>query len=434
MSFSTCRVLAHAVVPLVLAAPTFAGDSCDPGRPVEYLPLPPITGEFGSALAVGPGLIAVGDPKVRPHATDQGWGSVTLYRRGLSGWSIESVVVPQAGRCGVGGSVSLSGDWLFASTCGNAGTYRYTAASAGSPWVPANFRSNPWPWRLISANHDQVMILETGLLVLLERDPADPMHWTSIPTNANVEGVPTVFSGNLLACIRDYDVRLYRRQAPEWADDGEIAFPTENEPAMGRRPRVATDGTRIAIGYASGGVLREVPGWVDVYRKDSIETGWVLETRIRPPQDVPFSSSGFGFSVALAGDRLVVGSPDDNLNGGGTGAVFCYRFSDGLWRPTASYHGHADEVDGQLGYCVAIQGDDAVATGSGYRLTLNPVVIPFCADPEMNKVCTPGIVGLLNFVQMFLTGDPAADYNTDGTLSPDDLFRFLADWFAGCPH
>lgn len=433
MSFSTCRVLAHVVVPLVLAAPTFAGDPCDPDRQVEYLPLPPITGEFGNALAVGPDLIAVGDPKAPPTGSVRGEGSVTIYRRGLSGWSCETVISPSSGRCEFGQTVSLSGDWLFVGTCGGFVTYRYAAASTGSPWIPADFRSSQESWRLISANQDQVLITEAGRWVLLERNPVDLTQWTSVSLSTHTVGYAKAFAGNLLMCTQDYSVRLFRRDGQEWLSDGEIAFPTESGPPMGRWPRVATDGTRIAIGYATR-LPYAVFGWVDVYRKDSMETGWVLETRIHPPQDALFAASGFGFSVALAGDRLVVGSPDDNLNGGGTGAVFCYRFSDGLWRPTSSYHGHADEVDGQLGYCVAIQGDDAIATGSGYRVTINPVVIPFCADPEVNKVCTPGIVGLLNFVQMFLTGDPAADYNTDGTLSPDDLFRFLADWFAGCPH
>ncbi|MCC6321817.1 MAG: hypothetical protein IT438_10340 [Phycisphaerales bacterium] len=68
-------------------------------------------------------------------------------------------------------------------------------------------------------------------------------------------------------------------------------------------------------------------------------------------------------------------------------------------------------------------------------------------DPAVGGVCTPsacciadinrdgatGIQDVFDFVEAYLSGDPASDINHDGILSIDDLFAFLDSWYGGCP-
>ncbi len=437
MSTWVLRALGSLLVSLVVAAPAIADGPCDPGRAVEHLPVPAVAGEFGNSLAVADSLIAVGDPKAPVQSTGQGNGSVTLYRRGSAGWSMEATLnAPPSYDTEFGRVCVAVGDWLFCRGDYHAYAYRRDTSVAPAQWdLVENFRPPNRSWHVCAADSHRIVMRETEASTVLQADSTSPTGWTTLGELPPDVGEVKAIAGDLVVSVWSIDeVRVHRRSGSEWIADGRIPYPAERRLTSGyRRVAVASDGTRIAIGYSNRHPM-VATGWVDVYRKDSLDEGWRLETRIEPPLIQPASASGFGTVVAIAGERLAIGNPADDFRNSATGAVFCYRLSGGEWRPVASYHGDPDNTDGQLGYCVAIQGDDLIATGSGFWNTINPCVIPFCADPGAQKACTPGIVGLFNFVEMYLTGDPGADYTADGSLSPEDLFRFLGDWFAGCPH
>lgn len=82
--------------------------------------------------------------------------------------------------------------------------------------------------------------------------------------------------------------------------------------------------------------------------------------------------NGFGKSVAIWRDYLVVGAPDDSTIRTSAGAVYVFQFENGEWVERAKLLGSATFSDDRLGWSVAIDGDVIVAgaphfttTGSG---------------------------------------------------------------------
>ncbi|MGI0148785.1 MAG: hypothetical protein ACREDF_04550, partial [Thermoplasmata archaeon] len=70
---------------------------------------------------------------------------------------------------------------------------------------------------------------------------------------------------------------------------------------------VAIGGNRIAVGADGDDMGDGARGSVYVFKHNGVS--WVQEARVRPNDDETYR--GFGFSVALRGDELVVGAPFD---------------------------------------------------------------------------------------------------------------------------
>jgi len=102
---------------------------------------------------------------------------------------------------------------------------------------------------------------------------------------------------------------------------------------------------------------------------------WVQEAKLVAPDGAPQDS--FGFAAGAAGDRVVVGAPNDDDNGSNSGAAYVFRFDGVSWVEEAKLRA-PDAAGGDLfGWSVAIAGDrvivgaqfdshDVVAAGSAY--------------------------------------------------------------------
>ncbi len=445
MSRSCCaRVICSAALLVVAVGAAVAGPPCDPHRPTVVLDIPPgVHGEFGQSLAVAPGFVAVGDPKFPPTVPGRGGGSVTVYHRSLSGWTIEDVITsplsePEGENHNIGGSIAIGEGRLLIGHADGVELYERDTSGPAPRWVHIrNLYPSNASWPDVRMDGERIAVTCYFRTEVLEPVAGHTGTWASVfevltggfdSFGSNVLEI----RGDLMVFGRRSQASIYRRTPAGWIADGGTPRPNlPNSILNYLSPTVATDGVRVAVGHQSAYRLA-IPGWVDVYSQVTESAGWYHEARIDPPATMPYVSRSFGYSVAIMGDRLAIGAHRDDLAGDEAGIVYCYRRAADGWHAESSHQG--TEVMGQSGYRVAIVGDDLVVTGSGLWSTVSPTVIPFCAEAGADKPCTPGIVGLLNFVEMYLTGDPGADYTADGSLSPEDLFRFLGDWFAGCPE
>jgi len=115
-------------------------------------------------------------------------------------------------------------------------------------------------------------------------------------------------------------VRVYRLTSGAWAEVDALGPSDSADWAFGEQ--VAIGGDVIAASTLAGGAS------VDVFRSDG--TSWIAEQNLVPSTIV--NDAGFGWALAVLGDRIVVGAPGDGaIFGERSGSVFVYRWNGSSW-------------------------------------------------------------------------------------------------------
>ena len=87
-------------------------------------------------------------------------------------------------------------------------------------------------------------------------------------------------------------------------------------------------------------------------------TVWTQQSKLTPDDGREFDI--FGYSVAVSGDTVLVGSPESDQGASNTGAAYVFTCSSSVWTQQAMLlPGDAAENDG-FGFSVAVTGDTAV--------------------------------------------------------------------------
>ena len=124
---------------------------------------------------------------------------------------------------------------------------------------------------------------------------------------------------------------------------------------------VATDGNIVAVAVTENGA----PGRVCIYRHNG--TSWVQTEQISG-----FETNSFGTSIALSGNRLLVGDPVAPVNGMVAGAAFVYRWTGSSWNfeaklvPQTSWDGNLFGSDVDLDGTRALVGSRGRGVGACY--------------------------------------------------------------------
>lgn len=124
---------------------------------------------------------------------------------------------------------------------------------------------------------------------------------------------------------------------------------------------VARSGDTLAVGAWIDWTSTNQGGSVYIYVRSG--SNWVLQQKIAP--QFPSSQYRFGESLALEGDRLVVGSSWDHELQYQSGAVYVFERTGGVWSQTAKLKGSAVSFNRNLGRSVALDGD-TIAAGATY--------------------------------------------------------------------
>ncbi|MDH4077750.1 MAG: FG-GAP repeat protein, partial [Acidimicrobiia bacterium] len=98
-------------------------------------------------------------------------------------------------------------------------------------------------------------------------------------------------------------------------------------------------------------------------RSDAVGAEWKQVQKLMPAE--LGIGSGFGWSVATEGDRLVVGAWSYSSTAPGGGAAFCYGLRDGLWVKDQVLAPDGLAVADDFGVGIALAGDDLVIGASG---------------------------------------------------------------------
>ncbi len=172
----------------------------------------------------------------------------------------------------------------------------------------------------------------------------------SLGTSVAISG-DTAFVGGPSVSL----VEVFERIAGDWIRvdtlNGVSAFPSDG---FGY---VAASVGRVAVGAPNMGA-----GTAYVYER--VAGVWAQIGNVDASDPEPLGN--FGRSIALSGNRLLVGEPnDDNANGVDAGAAHLYEYDGSAWNHVAKLIPSSGTDFGFAGAGVSIRGDVAVVAASG---------------------------------------------------------------------
>lgn len=127
---------------------------------------------------------------------------------------------------------------------------------------------------------------------------------------------------------------------------------------------VAISGETVVLG-APCSISRKETGWAYVFRYDGVQ--WIEEAKLIPSDGEAIDF--FGWSVAISGDVIIVGAPENKTVRPGSGAVYVFRYNGEDWVEEAKLIIMDDEWGAHFGRSVSIDGNVIVggATGIDYN-------------------------------------------------------------------
>ena len=184
---------------------------------------------------------------------------------------------------------------------------------------------------------------------------------------------------------------------------------------------VALDGDRAVIGSPQDNQVDIQAGAAYFYVRENGE--WVPEQKLLPRSGL--FASFFGTTIGLDGDRLIVGSPTDNQAGDGAGAAHVFELQDRWQRvekllPPPVTPPDSVEFD-TFAREVALNGDWAfVGSGNDEQCILDDMLL----DPEEPNSCTSGAVFAYQRQQN-------GDWELQQKIAPEELEQFDFFGFLG---
>jgi hypothetical protein len=283
---------------------------------------------FGASVAVA-GTTAILGSQGHAHAGASA-GAAYVFEYDGANWSETKTLTAAdaAASDSFGVAVAVSGDLAVVGAPGHDGG----GNGAGAAYVYAR---DDGAW--------------TELTTLFASEPAagDGFGWAvAVDGERIVVGAP----GGLGATGAAY---VFDRDGDSWGAGTRLSAsdPAAND-AFGNA--VAVRGDHVAVGaYGKD----DGAGAVYVFRPEGDD--WVEAAKLTAPE--PVEEHYFGQSVAMHGDRLVVGAPGDAEAGPGSGAAFVFGRDEAGWVQVHKLLPHEGTDGGYLGESVALDGDHLVA-------------------------------------------------------------------------
>ena len=124
---------------------------------------------------------------------------------------------------------------------------------------------------------------------------------------------------------------------------------------------VAVQGNVAVVGAPNDQAAGYGTGAAYVFEKTT--SGWQLQQKLTAPDGSSYSF--FGTSVAIDGDRIVVGAYGDQNAGNYAGAAYVFVHAGSQWTPEQKLTGSENSAFDSFGISVAIQGDRIICGAFG---------------------------------------------------------------------
>jgi hypothetical protein len=325
--------------------------------------------DFGHAIALGDGILAVGAPSITGGPEYSAPGSVYLYERGSGGWVEGAQLTASDQNDGFqyaqqfGAALAMQDKFLFVGApnaddpkAGDNTGAVYIFESGSDGWEEIGILKSPDPvanaqfGTLLAVSGEHLGILEGypyqgGRLRLFQGQEANWRQTALIEAPAlegghsgfatfdlygdtlavgtlsfQGEGAETRISGKIL---------LYEFNGMTWITTGSLP-----QDVFGSQLALDGQGSkadRLALASPFSQLNGFMSGSVTLFSRKEEE--WILEETLASP-DVGSSTywgSGYGGTVALRGDLLLAGGPGFSEDTFWDGVAYLYQFSGGRW-------------------------------------------------------------------------------------------------------
>jgi hypothetical protein len=294
--------------------------------------------EYGVATAIDGDTLVIGS-----NSTERGRllaGAAYVFVRNGVNWTLQAKLVPNdpVAIHFFGWSVDISGDTIVVGAAGDnfAGTYSgaaYIFERTGTTWT------------------------QRAKLV-----PADTRAGDEFGTTVAIDGNTVVIGAN------NHDdgasnagaAFVFVRNGNNWTQQAELLAPDPSVEAwLGLS--VAIDGDRIAVGAIYDDERGTDAGAAYLFKRTG--TTWTLETKLLASDGA--AGNTFGFSVSVKGDRVLVGASDFGDVGGGLGGAYVFELSGSSWVEVQKLTAAAPPGAGFYGFGVSVAlGDDLIVVGA----------------------------------------------------------------------
>ncbi len=150
-------------------------------------------------------------------------------------------------------------------------------------------------------------------------------------------------------------VYVFRREGAIWIEESELAADTGDPVVIGFGASVAVDGDRLVVGAPFSACTdgSYACGAAYIFRREG--TGWVEEAKLSAKSLEAVDR--FGTSVDISGEYVAVGAFLDDDAGINSGSAFMFRLEDGAWMEVAKLIPPDIEAGDSFGGSVALDGD-----------------------------------------------------------------------------
>ena len=388
---------------------------------------------FGYAVAADAGTCVIG-----ATADDVQAGSAYVFVNNSGVWTAQAHLVATDGTGGgrrLGSAIAISGDTVVLGAFGD----NVNDSASGSAYVFVR-NNGVWSEQAKLVPDDGARLDQFGISVAIDGD--------TIVVGAHQDDDRGDRSGSAY---------VFERQSGAWTQ---------------RQKLLASDGLSLSY-FGKSVALRGETLLVGSYKADfagavyvfSSDNGvWSESAKLIP--DDRQGNDQFGWSVALGEDFAAIGAIDTDDLGFGSGSVYVFDQAGGGWAQHSKLLATDGGINEQLGYCVAVDGDQIVSgawlkddpeqdSGAAYifaRVGSSWVQADkiFPSDPipfgyfGASAAITDGTVfagayqdddlGNLSGGAYVFSSDAngcVADWNTDGTVDTRDFIAYLNAWTSG---
>ena len=393
---------------------------------------------IGTSVAMDGAWLAVG----APLDTGLAWasGTVYVYQWTDGEWVLESRLMAEDGDIGdmLGVSVDLLGDTIIAgawfdnddgSNSGAAYVFQRDGAEGWSQiqkLVMPDAAPEDAFGRTVALGEDFCAVgapldddqgSSSGSVVVFDRQGLNPWTYATKllhPGGASGDelGLSLAVDGNRVLAGAPWsnlgrgEIHLWQRLGSNWTHDLHMTNGSIGSPDDYFGFSVALEGNRMAAGCYRDDTYGEDAGSIWIMEK--VFDGWAF-ANYPPPE--PQAGAQYGVSLALSGERLLVGARFGMVDSVMTGRAYLLGLEDFQWPLLETLDGEGLVAEAEFGWAVAMQSERAVV-GSPYQPTIGDL---------------DGWNGLINGC------DCPGDVDGDGQVGVNDMLAVLDAW-GDCPE
>ena len=289
---------------------------------------------FGVSVAISGDHVVVGAQRDDDAGSNS--GSAYIFKRNGTEWTEQAKIT--ASDCAAddcfGVSVAISGDYVVV---GAYGADDDAGSNSGAAYI---FKRNGTEWT------EQAKITASD-------GAAGDLFGYSVAISGDHAVVGAHWDGD--AGMGSGSAYIFKRDGIAWTEQAKItASDGAADDIFGIR--VAISGDYVVVGAQRDGDAGMDSGSAYIFKRDGI--AWTEHAKITASDGAAYDH--FGSSVAISGDRAVVGAYGDDDAGGSSGSAYIFKHDGTAWTEQAKITASDGAAGDLFGYSVATSGDHAV--------------------------------------------------------------------------